>query len=408
MPDVSVLEVKLHGRTIGTLTHVGADRTLFAFTDAYIADRQRPTLSLAFKDEFGQLVTDFLPHQRQVEPFFSNLLPEGQMRTWLAARAGVKPEREFFLLWVLGPDLPGAVEIAPADGQAWPSDAADGDNADTSEEGGRHALRFSLAGVQIKFSAVQDGRRGLTIPAKGVGGSWIVKLPPREFHNVPEAEYAMLTLAAKLGINVPAIRLVDTAGIGNLPEDLRRTAGQSLAIERFDRTGDGGKVHIEDFAQVFDQYPQRKYERASYAGIARVLAIETPDDVPEFVRRVAFNVLIGNGDMHMKNWSLAYPDRRHPRLAPAYDFVPTVAFMQDRTTALNVARLKRFDRIDLDDFARLAARAMLPEKPVLDAVRETVALFHQHWAAEKNHLPLAAKAVAAIDAHLRTIPLARQ
>ena len=52
--------------------------------------------------------------------------------------------------------------------------------------GTRMRCVFSLAGVQLKFSAVQAARGGLTIPARGVGGSWIVKLPSREFPGVPE------------------------------------------------------------------------------------------------------------------------------------------------------------------------------------------------------------------------------
>ena len=61
MPDVSVLNVHLHGRPIATLTHVQGNRNLFAFNQAYIDDPNRSTLSLSFKDQFGGLVTDFKP-----------------------------------------------------------------------------------------------------------------------------------------------------------------------------------------------------------------------------------------------------------------------------------------------------------------------------------------------------------
>ena len=91
-------------------------------------------------------------------PFFANLLPEGHMRTYLAERAGVNPVRDFFLLWVLGSDLPGAISIRPADGDAWPPDAHEDIDADDED---RHegALRFSLAGVQLNFEVrVMDVR----------------------------------------------------------------------------------------------------------------------------------------------------------------------------------------------------------------------------------------------------------
>ena len=88
MADVSVLEVLLYGKPVGTLTHVGGDRTLFAFNDAYIADTNRPVLGLGFKDSFGELITAFRTTQTRLLPFFSNLLPEGHMRSSLAERAG--------------------------------------------------------------------------------------------------------------------------------------------------------------------------------------------------------------------------------------------------------------------------------------------------------------------------------
>jgi serine/threonine-protein kinase HipA len=409
--DVAVLEVLLYGEPVGTLTRVGGDRNLFAFDDAYIADGDRPVLGLGFKDRLGELITAFRPTQTRVMPFFSNLLPEGHMRTYLAERAGVNPLREFFLLWVLGMDLPGAITIRPADGETWPpgTDDADADNDRRREEHRRaNALRFSLAGVQLKFSAVDEAGGGLTIPAKGVGGSWIVKLPSRQFGGVPENEFSMMTLARLVGIDVPALQLVDIDVIENLPTGMETLKGQALAVERFDRLQDGGAVHVEDFAQVFGIYPDDKYKKASARNIAQVIAAEGREaDIAEFIRRLTFNTLIGNADMHLKNWSVIYPDRRHAALAPAYDFVSTIPYMPDRNAALNVSRSRRFDEFSEDELSHLAAKALLPEKLVLDTARATVGLFHEYWDAERKNLPLAANVARAIEAHLKTIPMAR-
>ena len=406
MADVAVLDVRLHGAPIGTLTRVGGDRTIFAFNDDYIDDDNRPLLGLAFKDALGQLITDIKPTRVRVPPFFSNLLPEGPLRDYLAERAGVHPSREFFLLWVLGNDLPGAAAVVPADGEPWPLDARVDGDAD-SPDPRRHALRFSLAGVQLKFSAIHDARGGLTIPATGVGGSWIVKLPSREFQRVPENEYSMMTLARLVGMDVPALELVDVAAVGNLPRGIGGLEGQALAIRRFDRQADGTAVHTEDFAQVFGVYPADKYKRASARSIATVVGAECGEaDIAEFIRRLTFNALIGNADMHLKNWSLTYPDRRRAALAPAYDFVSTVAYIPDGEAALNFSRTKRFDRFSEDELSHLAAKARLPQRLVLDTVRETVDLFHQHWRAEKANLPLEARVIDAVEAHLRTVPIA--
>lgn len=120
MPDVSVLEVHLHGRKVATLTYVGVDRTLFAFTEEYIHDQDRPLLGLGFKDSLGELITRFNLTRIQIIPWFSNLLPEGHLRRYLAERARVNNVREFFLLWMLGQDLPGAVVVQPAGGEELP------------------------------------------------------------------------------------------------------------------------------------------------------------------------------------------------------------------------------------------------------------------------------------------------
>jgi serine/threonine-protein kinase HipA len=407
MSDVTVLEVLLYGEPIGTLTRVAGDRTLFAFNETYIANADRPALGLRFKDQHGQLITDFRPVQTKVMPYFSNLLPEGPLRTYLAQRAEVRSDREFFLLWVLGRDLPGAITICPAGGEAWPPDVIAGQQP--AQQAQDKALRFSLAGVQLKFSAAKDARGGLTIPVAGTGGTYIVKLPSQTYRHVPENEFSMMTLAKRVGIDVPPIDLVDVASIANLPGGMQALGPKAFVIERFDRLPGGGLVHIEDFAQVFDVYPDDKYKSANMRSIARVVAAESDgDDLAELVRRMTFNTLIGNGDMHLKNWSLVYRDRRNAALAPAYDFVSTIPYIPNDTAALNVSRSKAFNDFSADELSHFAAKAALPERLVLDTARETVARFHEVWAAEKAHLPMSRDVSAAIDAHLPRVPIANE
>jgi serine/threonine-protein kinase HipA len=404
MPDLALLAVELYGETVGTLTHIQGDRNLFAFTQAYADQARRPTLSLSFKNSLGALITEHRPTQTRVLPFLSNMLPEETMRTYLAQRAGVSVQREFFLLWALGKDLPGAVTIRPADGSPWPQDAASG--ADGRPTGAQEPLRFSLAGVQLKFSGVMAATGGLTIPAEGSGGSWIIKLPSQRFEGVPENEFAMLSLAKRVGIEVPDINLVPLAEIQGLPAGLGVLKGPALSVRRFDRAPDG-PVHIEDFAQVFAVYPEAKYKRASARNIAEVIANEsTLSDIAEFIRRLTFNTLIGNADMHLKNWSLIYRDRYSARLAPAYDYVSTIAYIPDGAAALTYGRTKRMDEYSRAELSWIAAKARLPEELVLDTATETVERFHAAWAEEKNHLPLTTATIDAIERHVRTVPLA--
>ncbi|EGR0774437.1 type II toxin-antitoxin system HipA family toxin [Vibrio cholerae] len=404
---VSTLNVLLYGDPIATITNVGNDRTLFAFMDSYIHDESRPVLGLGFKDALGGLLTNFKPTQTKLTPFFSNLLPEETMRHYLAERAGVNPAREFFLLWVLGQDLAGAITVEPADGEALPPNVHQDIDDETKID---VPMRFSLAGVQLKFSAVQQANGGLTIPATGQGGSWIVKLPSSRFDAVPENEYSMMELARMLGMDVPETKLLPINQIANIPDGIGKFGdafknAQAFVIKRFDRAGDQA-VHIEDFAQVFGVYPQDKYKKASMRNIAQVIGIEGQDeDIAEFTRRLVFNTLIGNADMHLKNWSVIYKDKRAASIAPAYDFVSTIPYIPDDSASLKVSRSKKFSDFTLDELSHLAAKAMLPEKLVLDTAKQTVAGFHEIWAKEKAHLPLTKSMIEAIEKHLRSIPL---
>ena len=400
--NVSTLNVLLSGEPIATITHVGNDRTLFAFNEAYANDETRPVLSLGFKDALGGLITQFKPTQTRLTPFFSNLLPEETMRNYLAQRAGVNPAREFFLLWALGQDLAGAITVAPADGEALPPNLNEAAK-DTAEH--EAPMRFSLAGVQLKFSAVQQASGGLTIPATGTGGSWIVKLPSSRFEAVPENEYSMMTLARMLGIDVPDIKLLPIEQIANIPAGIGQFGSSAFAIKRFDRS-QGQAIHIEDFAQIFGVYPQDKYKTASMRNVAQVLSIEGNElDIAELIRRLVFNTLIGNADMHLKNWSVIYKDKRAASIAPAYDFVSTIAYIPDDSAALKVSRSKKFSDFTFDELTHLAAKAMLPEKLVVETARQTVDRFYEVWAKEKRHLPLTKGMVEAIEKHLRGVPL---
>ena len=399
---VQVLEVRLGETVVGTLARLENDATIFAFDPAYVADINRPTLSLGFKGRDGNLVENIRPTRVRLPPFFSNLLPEGHLRQYLAAQGGIHPEREFFLLWLLGADLPGAVEVNAIDGALPPRD----NGQDQGDHGRDRPLRFSLAGVQLKFSAIMETDGGLTLPIGGVGGDWIAKLPSRRFEAVPETEYAMMTLAAAVGIDVPEVRLVPTSEIGNLPDNLPEAFGQTLAIRRFDRTETGKRIHIEDFAQVFNLYPADKYGKASYGNIAEVLWAETGEaGAVEFVRRLVFSALIGNGDAHLKNWSLIYPDGRTTHLAPAYDLVGTIAYMPDEHFALSFAGTKSFIEIDVDHFRKFAEKAGLPVRAVLKTATETAQAVRDHWPTHEPLRMVPEKIRQAIESHMKTVPL---
>jgi serine/threonine-protein kinase HipA len=266
-------------------------------------------------------------------------------------------------------------------------------------------LRFSLAGVQLKFSMLRRDR-GMTLPAGGRGGDWIVKLPDNRYDRVPENEFSMMTWAHAAGIQVPDIHLVRVADIEGLPEGLSLREDLAFAIRRFDRPSPGQRVHMEDLAQVLGLYSDEKYRKYNYETIAKViLNVASREALHEFLRRLVFIVAIGNGDAHHKNWSLLYPDGIHATLSPAYDFVSTLQYIPGDTLALNLARSKRFEDVSLAAFERLARKLGLGSEDVLPVVRAAVEATLQSWRELRGQLPLPEEFKQRIESHWKRVPL---
>ncbi|GAB3553423.1 serine/threonine-protein kinase HipA [Actinopolyspora lacussalsi] len=372
--------VWLQQHYVGSLNQRG-DYTWFSPDPNYLADFERPVLGLVFEENPGARHSSSL----RLPPWFSNLLPEGLLREWIAEQRHVSADREMELLAQVGHDLPGAVRVLPEDGSPEEPDtnAADGDPyRGRSKQRPDGKFGFSLAGVALKFSMLREQDR-LTMPAHGQGGDWIVKLPDPLHPDVPRNEYTMMRLGAEAGIDVPEVLLVQREEIAGLPSNAWKS-GENLAyaVRRFDRDEQRRLVHIEDFAQLRNTYPRQKYE-GSYETVA-FLAYRYRDleALREFARRVAFNALISNGDAHLKNWSLIYRNTRIPNLAPAYDLVATEYYKESgeyEDMALKFGKTRRFDRITLDTFERLQRRLQAPRAGLPEVVAETVEKVRREW-----------------------------
>ena len=127
----------------------------------------------------------------------------------------------------------------------------------------------------------------------------------------------------------------------------------------------------------------------------------------EFIRRLVFNALIGNADMHLKNWSLMYPDQKNAVLAPGYDFVSTIAYIPDTNMALKLGRSKAMRDLSLDQLSYMAGKARVPEKLVLGTAKETVERFMDIWRDGYISRVFNSKSIDEINKLLGLIPLAR-
>ncbi len=289
------------------------------------------------------------------------------------------------MIELLGQDLAGAVILTPMEGV--PVDVPSLEEAAANKD--LHPLRFSLAGVQLKFSAIAERRGGLTIPASGMGGDWIVKLPAQNYAHVPENECAIMDLASRIGIPVPETKLLPLADISNLPEMGILAGKRALAVKRFDRAQGGKRIHIEDFAQVYNIAPDKKYEGVSYDSLAgTVWTLAGEAGLRDFIRRLTFCIVTGNGDMHLKNWSLLYEDGRTPTLAPAYDLLSTIPYISQDGLALKLSDSKDMKLISMEHFKKLVKKAGVPEHIVLQTVRDTLDATRTAWAEHGKHYDL--------------------
>jgi serine/threonine-protein kinase HipA len=218
----------------------------------------------------------------------------------------------------------------------------------------------------------------------------------------------MMTWASLSGIQVPEIDLVEIASMSGLPEGFESMPGRAFVVKRFDRDGDR-RIHIEDFAQVLDRRPTRegKYSGANYETVANIIyRLGGFEDLAEFVRRIVAMTAMGNGDAHLKNFSLIYPDGKNARLSPAYDLVSTAPYVPGDSLALNFGKSKIFTEVSITSFRRLAVRLGLPSEYDLDpTVKEVVTLLRDQWSSIKSDLPADKAVLDGITERLKFIPI---
>ncbi len=401
------LEVLLHGNRVGTLRMSGTQEAIrFDFTNSYLARAPRPVLSQSFIDR----PQDGVVSRQRLPPFFSNLLPEGPLRQRIAEEVGVHEDREFHLLARLGDDLPGAVAV-----RGQPASRHDLAAATTAIAVNGAEFRFSLAGVQLKLSALKT-ERGLTVPASGRGGRWIVKLPDSRFPEVPANEAGTLLWARRAGIDVPDFELVEIDRIEGIPLRWgRHSEPRALCVRRFDREDDGTRVHCEDLAQALGAPPSEKYH-GNYETVARLLmALCGPLAVERLVRRLVFHIACGNFDGHLKNWGILYSDRVTAALAPAYDIVSVVqyeALFPDRARSHDRLALKlnkqRYCRaFGRDAFDRLARKAGIAQATMRMWVDDMVLRTRAGWIDVRAELPWPETWKQRIEQRWRELPMLR-
>lgn len=408
--EVNVLQLSIHGVLIGYLAGFRNGRNMLIFADSFKNNPERPTASLITHPGFPNVeIVMAQPWVRnhKLHPVLSNLLPEGSLRELIAQGLKVHVDNEFHLFSYLGEDLPGAIEARPMEPEQVPDFlldrvlSTDGKARAIKFDKATQANKFSLAGVQMKFSMkAKDDRYQLS---KGdVLGDWIIKTPSTQHKFVPLNEYTSMSLAGLVGVDIPDINLVELDNLDNLPQINLPDEKFAFAIKRFDRADDQ-RIHMEDFAQILVKYPHEKYTSANYENIGQVVygfSGEGLADAQQFARRLLVNILLANGDAHLKNWSFLYPDKITPRLSPAYDILTTSVYIENETQfALNLAKTKQWYAVSMAHFQSWADKSGIPWRAIKPHLDDTLRRARTLWPEALKALPMHEAHKAGLRAH---------
>jgi serine/threonine-protein kinase HipA len=416
MPDHSEeLPVYLRGEgyrpiRVGILARDDAANVQFVVDQNYIdLGPSRPILSVSWHVPGDEDLTtvrlcerrDKLSRFGQLPPWFGNLLPEGALRNLVETQMPTGRVSEFDIIRRLGSDLPGAVVVGDGGGidASAPSPVLQSDTA-------LPRLRFSLAGVQLKFSSLRQGGR-LTLPAQGTTGNVIVKLPHERYPQLPEIEFSSMKLAEAAGVRTASCELLPSSTAEDIPERLR-PGPYVLAVTRFDRTDDGGRIHTEDFSQVMEAVGDQKYAKANEESIVnavRRFAESGAAAIEQAVRRVVINILIGNTDAHLKNWSFIFPAGTSVDLAPAYDIVSIVLLNDDEQMALKLRGTKDPKLMTADRFVKFAQYVGFTDHKMRKVVTDTVARAADTWPDLLKGLPLTRQQSGTLGRRWKALPL---
>jgi serine/threonine-protein kinase HipA len=362
------LNVFFANERVGTLTRsdVDADTVLFGYHEGTAAER---AVSLTMPIRFDQYDS-----MGGLLPIFDMNLPEGALKERLRLQfAKAIPEfDDLDLLQIVGSSQIGRLRYSQRP-QVQPSVPEQDLDEILTYQGGsdlfahlveRFAAYSGISGVQPKV--LVRAQQAPIAKLRHQGATHIVKaFDAAEYPELAANELICTTGAAGAGIATAKMRLSDNR--------------QFLVVDRFDLADDGAYLGIEDFCVLEGRRAHGRYD-GSYEGIAkRMTSFVSPRALSrareQYALMVAYSCTIGNGDAHLKNFSLMY---RHAEdqieLAPAYDIVSTLAYIPRDSLALTMEDSKDFpDRQRLIRFVRLVTgKSEKAAAALLDRVRDGV------------------------------------
>ena len=256
-------------------------------------------------------------------PFFDNLVAEGWLETAQTKLLGKRVASRFELLLAFGYDCAGAVYVVDPEPVSLTNKLL---NMEDPKELAIYTSRASLSGVQPKLALILDDQKYRPTHARELS-THIAKFPSNSHVDLVLNEYlTMRAFDALLPDDVSAeFHIGAVEGQDN----------HALIVKRFDRQKDS-RIHFEEFNQLLGNLSSQKYQGA-YNDMSELIYQTTgclPAEVYRLYARILAGVLLGNTDMHLKNFAMLHTDQGL-RLAPSYDQVMASLYNYD-TLALAI------------------------------------------------------------------------
>lgn len=172
------------------------------------------------------------------------------------------------------------------------------------------ATKLSIQGIQPKLSVKLNSTKE-TFEMVERGGNFILKPPHLIYEELPQNEDLTMRLAQIANIEVPLHGMI-----------YNKDQSLTYFIKRFDRLPRGQKLAVEDFSQLLGLGRETKYDSSMEKLIPildKYCTFPYLEKIKLF-RLVIFNFLVGNEDMHLKNFSLIRR-QNEVSLSPVYDLL---------------------------------------------------------------------------------------
>lgn len=212
----------------------------------------------------------------------------------------------------------------------------------------------TVTGVQAKLSMdIERTNQTSRLTIVDQGGKYILKPQTTQYPYLPEIEDLTMHLAQLVKIDVVPHAL------------LRFDNGERCYLtKRIDRDKKGRKIAMEDMCQLTEQLTERKY-KGSYEQIAKAIrkySAVSGLDLTKYWTIVLFSWIVGNSDMHLKNFSLYAPNGIDYVLTPAYDLLNTLLVTPNDIEELALTLNGKKRKLTRQDFEQAMLASGLNEK----------------------------------------------